>query len=147
MRTIVEQLEDKGVKATANRELVLRAFDGHPHPLSLGDLERLLFPMDKSSISRVLKLFIEHHVLHFVDDGSGVQKYEICHGKDCCDCDEMHIHFHCEECGETFCFESIHVPMIEIPDGFEMSTVNYVVKGLCPICAEKAKRKGNIKKN
>lgn len=141
MRGIVEELERKGVKATANRELVMRAFAERCHPLSLGDLERILFPMDKSSISRVLKLFTEHHVLHAVDDFSGIQKYEICHGKDHCVSEEMHIHFHCDECGETYCFESIHVPMIEIPDGFEMSTVSYVVKGLCPHCAEKARRK------
>lgn len=140
MRTVVEQLESKGVKATANRELVMRAFMERSHPLSLGDLERLLFPMDKSSISRVLRLFVDHHVLHSVDDCSGVQKYEICHGRDCCVSEEMHIHFHCEECGETFCFESIHVPMIDIPDGFTMSAVSYVVKGLCPHCAEKRRR-------
>lgn len=133
-------LENKGVKLTANRKLVVKAFAEHCRPLSLGDLEQLLFPMDKSSISRVLKLFTEHHVLHGVDDGSGIQKYEICHGKDCCTNEERHIHFHCEECGETFCLESIHVPRIEIPDGFRISSVSYVVKGLCPHCSEKHSR-------
>lgn len=143
MNDLEKGLEEKGVKLTANRELVVKAFAEHRRPLSLGDLETILFPMDKSSISRVLKIFMEHHVLHGVDDGSGVQKYEICHGKDHCISEEMHIHFHCERCGETFCFESIHVPQIEIPDGFEMSTVSYIVKGLCPHCAEKSKRKNN----
>lgn len=140
MKDVVDSLEEKGVKLTANRELVIRAFAERSHPLSLGDLEHILFPMDKSSISRVLKLFMEHHVLHGVDDGSGIQKYEICHGHGHCSREEMHVHFHCEECGETFCLEQIHVPKIEIPSGFTMDTVSYIVKGLCPRCSEKAKR-------
>lgn len=140
MKCAVDSLEEKGVKLTANRELVVKAFAERTHPLSLGDLEQILFPMDKSSISRVLKLFMEHHVLHGVDDGSGIQKYEICHGKDHCISEEMHIHFHCEECGETFCLEQIHVPIIEMPDGFTTTTVSYIVKGLCPRCTEKKRR-------
>lgn len=139
MKGLEAELEEKGVKLTANRELVVKAFAERMRPLSLGDLEQILFPMDKSSISRVLKLFTAHHVLHGVDDGSGIQKYEICHGKDHCDSEETHIHFHCDECGETFCWQTIHVPMIDIPDGFKMSAVSYIVKGLCPRCAEKKK--------
>lgn len=51
-------LNEKGVKPTSNRILVLKELIKTSHPLSLADLEALLdFSMDKASIFRVLELF------------------------------------------------------------------------------------------
>lgn len=43
----------------------------------------------------------------------------------------------CEECHRTFCLRHIHVPVVTLPDGFTQTSINYVIKGLCPECAEK----------
>ena len=132
-----EILQKKGVKATPNRILVLRSLCRYTRPVSLPELEIDTHPMDKSSIFRVLNLFVKQHVVHAIEDGSGILKYEVCHGGDHCTLKDMHVHFHCLECGKTFCFETIHIPEIKLPEGFEVDGINYLVKGICPDCSHK----------
>ena len=75
---IITKLGHKGVKATANRILVYRMLEESDHPVSLADMERLNLSMDKSSIFRVLTLFLEHDVVHSFEDGRGILNYELC---------------------------------------------------------------------
>ena len=128
-------LERRGVKPTSNRLLVLRAMFKASRPVSLSELETELDTVDKSSIFRVLTLFVSHHVVHAIEDGSGTMKYEVCTGEDRCSLSDMHTHFYCESCHRTFCFKSIGIPSIDLPEGFTMCSVNYMVKGICPQCA------------
>lgn len=132
---IAEFLNSKGVKPTANRILVVRELIGASHPLSLADLEESLHPMDKSAVFRVLEHLSEKNLLHTIDDGSRSQKFELCSNQDHHTFTDQHVHFYCENCKETFCFEDISVPAIAIPEGFKPRAINYVVKGLCPECA------------
>ena len=128
-------LERKGVKPTPNRIIVLKALIAAARPLSLSELDEVIGTMDRSSIFRVLILFASNHVVHSIEDGDGVLRYEVCNGEDECTLDDMHTHFYCERCHRTYCFKSIHIPAIEMPDGFTMSSINYMVKGICPHCA------------
>ena len=66
---LADSLELKGVKPTANRILVLKALKEQACPVSLTDLEDILATMDKSSIFRVLTLFLEHDIVHSFEDG------------------------------------------------------------------------------
>lgn len=131
---IEEILIRKGVKPTSNRILVYRAIDSTTRPLSLTELVDILETIDKSSIFRVLSLFLEHDLLHAVEDGSGSTKYEVCRGVDQCSISDMHPHFHCEECHRTLCLDSLSVPPIDLPAGYEAHSVTYMVKGVCPEC-------------
>lgn len=130
-----EILEKKGVKPTPNRVLVLRAMLGAGRPLSLSELEIMLDSVDRSSIFRVLTMFADRHVVHELEDGSGMAKYEVCSGEEECTVEDMHVHFYCESCHRTYCFRDMHIPEIELPEGFRMDSVNYMVKGICPMCA------------
>lgn len=107
--------------------------------VSMPELERLLPTVDKSTISRALTLFLAHGLIHAVDDGSGTMKYNVC--DDDCDCEELiedeHTHFYCIRCHRTFCLKNIRVPVVELPDGFQLSSINYVLKGTCPECSMK----------
>ena len=78
---LAESLELKGVKPTANRILVLKALKEQACPVSLTDLEDILATMDKSSIFRVLTLFLEHDIVHSFEDGRGILNYELCTSK------------------------------------------------------------------
>ena len=128
-------LERKGVNPTPNRIIVFKALIAAARPLSLSELDEVIGTMDRSSIFRVLILFASNHVVHSIEDGNGVLRYEVCNGEDECTLDDMHTHFYCERCHRTYCFKSIHIPAIEMPDGFTMSSINYMVKGICPHCA------------
>ena len=141
----IEQfLSDAGVRATANRILVVRAMTRSYKPVSLIELEDQLLSIDKSVIFRTLKLLESKHLLHVIEDGSGCVRYEICHSHHHSDDeeddghdDDLHPHFFCEVCRQTFCLHEIRLPHIDAPEGFEVRTVNCVVKGVCKNCRGK----------
>ena len=134
---LIQKLEARGVKPTAIRLLILKAMLDSDHAVSLPELEGTLETVDKSSIFRTVMLFLSHHLIHGIADGSGMLKYAVC-SDDChCEANELHTHFYCEHCHRTFCLKRIHVPVVELPDGFLINSINYVIKGLCPECAEK----------
>ncbi|MGM9775074.1 MAG: Fur family transcriptional regulator [Candidatus Egerieousia sp.] len=134
MKDAIEILERKGVKPTVNRVLVMNELSKISHPISLADLEISLSTMDKASIFRVLKLFSEKDIIHVIEDGSRSLKYELCPSESHHHLTDQHVHFYCENCKETFCLENEHIPMIKIPKGFRLHSVNYMLKGLCPKC-------------
>lgn len=137
MKEAVEILERKLVKPTSNRILVLDALLKAKRPISLGELETMIETIDKSSIFRVLTLFLEHDIAHGIEDGSGSLKYEVCGGQEGHSLADQHVHFYCESCGTTYCFESTHIPLAPVPEGFKPRFINYMIKGLCPNCEKR----------
>ena len=137
---MISRLESKGIRPTANRILVMKTLMGEQNPQSLSNLERKMVSMDKSSIFRTLTLFLSHHLIHSIDDGTGSFKYAVCSDSCSCDVSDLHTHFHCEKCNKTFCFTNIPTPVVKLPQGFTLNSINYVLKGICPDCAAEANR-------
>lgn len=130
-------LTRKEVKPTSNRILVMRELIKASHPVSLADLEISLgFSMDKASIFRVLELFSEKDIIHVIEDGSRSLKYELCHSGTHHTIADQHVHFYCERCKETYCFEDVSVPLVNIPERFSPHAINYMIKGICPKCSK-----------
>lgn len=129
------------VKPTAVRVLVLRALQASPYALSLSELEGRLGTVDKSSISRTLSLFFERHLVHSIDDGEGIVKYatcaEHCHCHDDDGFSDLHLHFTCLRCHRTYCLRGLPLPPVTIPQGFEVTTAEYMLKGICDACGGK----------
>lgn len=134
---MINRLESKGIRPTANRILVMKTLMVEQNPQSLSNLERKMVSMDKSSIFRTLTLFLEHDVVHAFEDGRGVLCYELCEEKGACDHHDGHIHFYCESCQRSFCMEDIHIPSFELPEGFYPHSISFVIKGECPDCRKK----------
>lgn len=134
MKDIERLLKDKGITPTPVRLLVYRCLAGSETPQSLADIETALESVDKSTISRSLSLFREHHLLHSFNDGSGSVKYEICHSQDSDDDEDSHVHFRCERCGKTYCLNTVMTPKVELPEGFSVHEINYIITGICSNC-------------
>jgi Fur family ferric uptake transcriptional regulator len=134
--TCVKMLERHGIKPTSNRIVVLKALAGEKHPTSISDLERTIVTIDKSGIFRSLTLFRDHHLVHALENGDGKMKYELCLSQDEDEDDDTHVHFYCEQCHRLFCFHEMPVPQVDLPEGYVMTTANYMVKGICPQCAK-----------
>ncbi len=143
MKESEEKLKNRGIKPTAVRLLVLQTLQEAECALSLSDLEGRLGTVDKSTVFRTLNVFLSHHLIHGVDDGSGQMKYALC--ADGCKCGEnlheglvdLHTHFYCERCQRTYCLRGLPVPEVRLPEGFHLHTGSYVLKGLCPECMQK----------
>lgn len=132
-------LEGAGVKPTSNRILVVRALMEAASPKSLVELETELETLERSSILRVLTLLADNDLVHVMEDGRGVTKYELCHSHDHhLHNDDHHVHFYCEKCHRVYCFEDIPVPSVPVPSGFRVKGVNFMLKGICPSCQSKS---------
>lgn len=135
METVEEHLLEHGVKPTAVRILVWRKAIEQTETFTLNDMEQWMPHMDRSSIFRALRLFTEHHLLHEINDGSGHQKYCVCR---CSNENHLnHVHFTCTRCGKTYCLEDYTIPIVNLPMGFTMDEVEYIIKGTCSNCQMK----------
>lgn len=135
----IEELESKllikNVRPTAMRLLVLEALYNRKSAISLSDLEIVLGKSDRVTLFRTLKTFQGNGLVHSIDDGTGSPKYALC--EDGCECiieRDLHIHFHCRVCGETYCLPKYKIPEINLPTNFNGEEANLVVKGVCGNC-------------
>lgn len=127
-------LNERNIKATAIRILILKTMSGFDAAFSLSDLEIALDSVDKSTISRTIHLFHEHQLIHSFEDGSGSVKYSVCSRGCTCSVDELHAHFYCNYCKKAFCLENIAVPVFSLSEGMAVESVNLVIKGYCGKC-------------
>lgn len=134
---LLEKLNRRQINPTAMRLLILDAMMQFQRAFSLSDLENYLDTADKSTIFRTITLFLAHHLIHCIDDGSGSLKYAVCSNSCNCSVDDLHTHFFCIKCQRTFCLKTIHIPLVKLPEQFTLQSVNYVLKGLCPDCSVK----------
>lgn len=126
-------LTELGIRPTAIRLMVLRDIIEYNRTFTLADMEQRMVTLDRSTLFRTLMLFVEHKLLHEVDNGSGSRLF--CR----CECHHKnhhtpHIHFTCMACNETYCIKNIDITGISHPEGYEVEEINIVMKGICPKC-------------
>ena len=127
-------LKKRKIKPTASRILVLRYFLEKDYAVSLKKLESDLLYSEKSTLYRTLKTFEKQKIIHSIDDGTGIKKYALCVESCNCESQDVHFHFHCIECEETFCLNDQRMPSIELPRKFSAISANLVIKGVCANC-------------
>src|SRR3546814_586525 len=131
------KLKEKGIRPTAMRLLVLKALQKQSSAISLSTLEDAFQRSDRITLYRTLKTFQEKGLVHSVDDGTGAPKYALCEND--CNCDyqrDLHVHFHCYRCNETFCLPRYKIPEVLLPENFKATEANLVVKGTCARCID-----------
>jgi Fur family ferric uptake transcriptional regulator len=133
---IEEKLAEKKINPTAMRILVLGLLLKQHAAISLSDIEKGLEPADRTTIYRTLKTFADKGLIHTIDDGTGTPKYALCQ-EECSGTDhhDLHVHFFCNTCRETFCLPNSKIPDVSLPDRFTSTEMNLVVKGICGKCA------------
>ena len=130
-----KKLAGKKINPTAMRILVLDFLLKQHSAICLTDIEKCMAPADRITIYRTLKTFEQKGLVHSIDDGTGSPKYALC--PESCDPGEhhdLHVHFYCLHCRETFCLPDSKIPDIPLPDKFSPLEMNLVVKGFCGHC-------------
>ncbi|EAR16210.1 Fur family transcriptional regulator [Robiginitalea biformata] len=136
MKEIERTLETKGVRPTAMRILVYKFLAEKDVALSLTDIENAFVKAERTTLFRTLKTFEQNGVVHQIDDGTGIQKFALCEPG--CNCDleqDLHLHFHCNNCDETVCLTQHKIPHINLPEGYVAEDANLVLKGICEKCS------------
>ena len=127
------------LRRTAPRQAVLEVFVNENMALSQPELEHLLQDnCDRVTIYRTLTTFLENGLIHKVLDDAGAAKYALCSHE--CESDHAHqhnhVHFKCENCGQTRCLDEVHVPGFILPKGYKISETNVLLQGVCADCEQ-----------
>ena len=123
------------LKATPCRTQILEMLVYAEHALAHADIEQQIDPsIDRVTVYRTLKTFLDRGLIHKVLDDEGLTKYAFCQ-----ECSKEihnheHVHFKCESCGQTQCLENIRIPEINLPSGFLSTQKNILIQGICNQC-------------
>lgn len=124
------------LRSTPNRQEILHLFLRKNYALSHNDIERAIDnSLDRVTVYRTLKTFLDKGLIHKVLDDEGSLKYALCN--DSCTSAEHHhdhVHFKCTRCGQTNCLD-VEVPPIKLPKGYKPQEFNLLIQGVCQQCA------------
>jgi Fur family ferric uptake transcriptional regulator len=136
MKEIEKRLNDNGVRPTAMRILIYKYMAEKEVAAALTDIENAFAKADRTTLYRTLKTFEEKGIVHQIDDGTNISKYALCEPG--CNCEleqDLHLHFHCNNCDETICLTKQKIPHINLPGGYIAEDANLVLKGICEKCS------------
>ena len=132
-------LISKNIQPTAMRLLVFDFLLSQTSAIALTDIEKGLAPADRITIYRTLKTFVENGLIHAIEDGTGSTKYAIC--KEECTAEghnDVHVHFYCNQCKETYCLPKSQIPEVRLPATFKLEELSLIAKGVCEKCLNNA---------
>lgn len=130
-------LKDFRLRSTPSRQEILHLFLRKEYALSHGDIEREINnALDRVTVYRTLKTFLDKGLIHKVLDDEGSLKYALCNTA--CTASGQHrhnhVHFKCTKCGQTNCLE-IEIPPVKLPRGYRANELNLLIQGICITCA------------
>jgi Fur family ferric uptake transcriptional regulator len=131
-----ELLKKHSLSITDGRRKILDLFLKSTGALAHADIEKKLKDsFDRVTIYRTLQSFTEKGIIHTIPSADNSVKYALC--KDECaegHHQDDHVHFICDQCGNTYCIDHISVPTVSLPKGFKISNSNLVISGVCNKC-------------
>ncbi|MBT8188118.1 MAG: transcriptional repressor [Croceitalea sp.] len=135
MENVNKILKEKAVRITPMRQLLLEYYLQHNKTFGLMELEKAFPKSDRITMYRTLKTFEEKGIIHSINNETGEVKYALCK-EHCTSANHLdqHPHFHCSNCNQITCMESVFIPPIELPDGFSANEISMTIKGICKNC-------------
>jgi Fur family ferric uptake transcriptional regulator len=129
-------LTDFNLRHTSQRISILQTFLKNNHALSHTDLEQEFEgKIDRATIYRCLKQFLDVGILHRIPDDQFQTKYAVCATCEHEHHHHDHVHFNCITCSMTTCLEEATIPTIPLPEGFRAKEKILVIQGYCRDCA------------
>jgi len=134
---VTDILKRNQLSVTESRCKILELFRNNNRALSHADIEKKTGEhFDRVTIYRTLQTFVEKGIVHTIPTSDNSVLYALC--KD--ECSEghhhdNHVHFICDNCGTTYCLESIIIPSLTLPKGFAVKRTDVVASGICDKCA------------
>lgn len=137
MEQVNKTLEQKAVRITPMRQLLLEYFLQNNGAFGLMDLENAFPKSDRITMYRTLKTFEEKGLIHGINNGVSEIKYALCR-EHCSPIHhiDQHPHFQCEQCRQITCITSQVIPKMELPKGYVQKEITMTIKGVCPNCQD-----------
>lgn len=129
-------LKNFKMRSTPSRQEILDLFLQRDYALSHGDIDKSISnSLDRVTVYRTLKTFLDKGLIHKVLDDEGSLKYALCN--DACTTKghhHDHVHFKCTKCGQTSCL-NVEIPGVRLPKGFKTEEMNLLIQGVCDRCS------------
>ncbi len=129
-------LKRNQLSVTDSRKKILELFKEQNKALAHSDIEkRAGEKFDRVTVYRTLQIFVEKGIIHTIPTADNSILYALC--KDDCTTGhhhDNHVHFVCDNCGITYCLDSVVTPEVKLPQGFRPHEINVVAKGVCENC-------------
>jgi Fur family transcriptional regulator, ferric uptake regulator len=135
-KQVLSILNRSQLSVTASRKKILELFLGNSGALAHGDIEkRTGEKFDRVTVYRTLQSFLEKGIIHTIPTADNSVRYALCKDE-CIDGHhhDNHVHFVCDECGNTTCLEEVLIPEVKLPRGFRPEQYEMVVTGTCKDC-------------
>jgi Fur family ferric uptake transcriptional regulator len=136
---LTELLRQAGLKRTSIRVAVLKHLAAINHAVSQSALETVFENREnRVTIYRVLRDLEEKGLIHRIFDAAGTAKFALCNHSACSSHahHDEHLHFNCTVCNHIFCMDSIEIPHLKMPEGFEIASLNISATGICKNCKQ-----------
>lgn len=126
-------LETAELYCTRCRLAILKIFIKTKKPLSQKQIsERLGEKVNKTTVYRNLEVFLSVNLIHKVNLPGRKWYYEIASN---CTKEQCHPHFICTDCGKTYCFKDLSLPMTRRSyKGFIIKHQKIQLEGICSNC-------------
>ena len=129
-------LKDFKLRTTETRSEILEQFLQKDYALSHHDIENgIADELDRVTVYRTLKTFLDKGLIHKVLDDEGTLKYALCN-EACSRAKHRHehVHFKCTNCGQTNCLK-VEIPIVKLPQGYKTQELNLLIQGICQNCS------------
>lgn len=128
----VEILNAGKLKRTSCREGIINLMLASKIPLSESEISnRLAAHYDRTTFYRNFKILEEHKIIHKIVVDSQIVKYaldiSVTHKNE-------HVHFYCQSCQKLQCLDPVSNQEVKLPEGYEETEKEILVKGTCPAC-------------
>lgn len=125
-------LQTHNLKRTACREGILSVMLDSVQALSESEIrDELRANFDRTTFYRSFKTLLEKKIVHKIVVDNQKVKYaldiSITHKN-------KHAHFYCKKCGAVVCLDGIPIKDPQVPQGFEVSEMEIIIKGICNSC-------------
>jgi len=133
---VADLLKRNRLSVTGSRKKILQLFLEQPGALAHGDIEKKAGEkFDRVTVYRTLQTFVDKGIVHTIPTADNSIRYALC--KDNCSDGhhhDHHVHFMCDNCGNTYCLDDVVTPEIKLPRGYSTKHIEVLVEGLCKDC-------------
>lgn len=128
----IDILLEHELKRTACREGILSLMLESGRPLCENEIkDELKDSFDRTTFYRSFKTLMEKKIIHKIVVDNLMVRYaldnSITHKNN-------HAHFYCKKCDNVICLDDIPVNEPQVPQGFEASETEIIIKGVCNTC-------------
>jgi len=130
-----EILHQHDIKKTSSRIAIINALQNSSLPLSESEIKEIMQEQyDRITFYRNVQTLADSGVIHRIVIDNTLVKYAL----NCCEHGHQHaanhVHFFCKRCQKTVCLQEVGVQPYALPNGYNMTDCEVVIKGVCKTC-------------